>query len=76
MCFKNLPIEFDAEGNATLVLYPEAGQAGAGATGGLDAPERKPIEDDPAAIRELLVRNGWLTEEQANLAKAQETTTA
>ncbi|MCW3010018.1 MAG: hypothetical protein JWO90_422 [Solirubrobacterales bacterium] len=67
MCFKNLPIEFDEQGNATLVLYPEAGQAGGGA-GGLDAPERKPIEDNPAAIKELLVRNGWLTPEQAGLA--------
>ena len=74
MCFKNLPIEFDEQGNATLVLYPEAGQTGG--AGGIDVPERKPIEDNPAAIRELLVRNGWLTEEQADLAQAQEATTA
>lgn len=66
MCFKNLPIEFDEQGNATLVLYPEAGQSGG--AGMPDAPERRPIEDNPAAIRELLVRNGWLTPEQASLA--------
>ena len=66
MCFKNLPIEFDDQGNATLVLYPEAGQAGG--TGVPDAVERKPIEDNPAAIKELLVRTGWLTPEQASLA--------
>ena len=59
MCFKNLPIEFDEHGNATLVLYPDAD---------VHAKPRKPIEDNPEAIRQLLIRNGWLTEEQANLA--------
>lgn len=62
MCFKNLPIEFDADGNATLVLYPEADA---------HAKPRTPIEDNPAAIRELIVRNGWLTPEQADLAAAE-----
>lgn len=61
MCFKNLPIEFDEDGNATLVLYPDDAQAQAHAQA-----TRKPIEDNPAAIKELLVRNGWLTEEQVN----------
>ncbi len=74
MCFKNLPIEFDEDGNATLVLYPEAGQDGLGGPGaGGEAPARKPIEDNPAAIRELLVRNGWLTPEQADIAREKET---
>ncbi len=62
MCFKNLPIEFDEDGNATLVLYPNADE---------HAKPRKPIEDNPEAIKALIVRNGWLTEEQADLAAAE-----
>ncbi len=52
MCFKNLPIEFDSAGNATLkpgaadpYLYTET-------------PVQTPIEDDPEKMRELLERNG------------------
>ena len=60
MCFKNLPVEFDEDGNARLVLYPDDDQIQAA---------RKPIEDNPEALKELLVRNGWLTEEQANLTE-------
>ncbi len=58
MCFKNLPVEFDEHGNASLVLYPDDSQP---------TVERTPIEDNPEKLRELLVRNGWLTEEQANV---------
>jgi len=58
MCFKNLPIEFDEQGNATLVLYPDDSRPKA---------ETKPLEDNPEKIKELLVRNGWLTEEQVNV---------
>ena len=52
MCFKNLPIEFDSQGNATLkqgvanpYTYPET-------------PAPTPIEDDPERMRELFARNG------------------
>jgi len=52
MCFKNLPIDFDSAGNATLkpgaadpYLYTET-------------PVQTPIEDDPDKMRELLERNG------------------
>ena len=52
MCFKNLPIEFDAAGNATLkqgvadpFMYSET-------------PAPTPIEEDPQRMRELVERNG------------------
>ena len=52
MCFKNLPVEFDASGRAFLkpgvanpYLYTET-------------PAPTPIEDDPARMRELVARNG------------------
>src|SRR5918998_3541531 len=49
MCFKNLPIEFDASGNATLkpgasMFYNET-------------PAQTPIEDDPDRMRDLVSRN-------------------
>ncbi|HWC87923.1 MAG TPA: nickel-dependent hydrogenase large subunit [Solirubrobacteraceae bacterium] len=52
MCFKNLPIEFDAQGNATLkpgVANPYTY---------VETPAPTPIEDDPARMRELMQRNG------------------
>ncbi len=52
MCFKNLPIEFDAQGNATLkpgVANPYSY---------IETPAPTPIEDDPARMRELFERNG------------------
>src|SRR3954449_12705320 len=55
MCFKNLPIEFDASGNATL-------KAGATADPFLynETPVQTPLEDDPEKMRELLARNGHI----------------
>ncbi len=52
MCFKNLPIEFDAQGNATLkdnVANPYAYT---------ETPLPTPIEDDPERMRDLVERNG------------------
>jgi hydrogenase large subunit len=52
MCFKNLPIEFDAQGNATLkpgVANPYSYT---------ETPAPTPIEDDPERMRELFARNG------------------
>jgi hydrogenase large subunit len=52
MCFKNLPIEFDAQGNATLkpgVANPYTYT---------ETPAPTPIEDDPERMRELFARNG------------------
>jgi hydrogenase large subunit len=52
MCFKNLPIEFDAQGNATL-------KEGAGEPFSYtETALATPIEDDPARMRELFERNG------------------
>src|SRR3954465_12334167 len=51
MCFKNLPIEFDAQGNATLkpgVANPYSY---------VETPAPTPIEDDPERMRELFKRN-------------------
>jgi len=52
MCFKNLPIEFDAQGNATL--KPGA----ANPYSYIETPAPTPIEDDPARMQELFARNG------------------
>src|SRR5919206_3738629 len=52
MCFKNLPIEFDAAGNATLK------QGAANPYSYTETPAPTPIEDDPARMRELVERNG------------------
>ena len=52
MCFKNLPIEFDAQGNATL----KPGAANPYSYTEIPAPT--PIEDDPERMRELFARNG------------------
>jgi hydrogenase large subunit len=52
MCFKNLPIEFDAAGNAHLkpgVANPYKY---------IETPAPTPIEDDPERMRELIKRNG------------------
>ncbi len=52
MCFKNLPIEFDAQGNATLkenVPNPYSY---------VETPAPTPIEDDPEKMRDLVERNG------------------
>ena len=45
MCFKNLPIEFDAQGNATL--KPGVADPYAYA----ETPLPTPIEDDPARMQ-------------------------
>ena len=50
MCFKNLPIDFDAAGNATL-------RPGA-MFNYTEIPAPTPIEDDPERMRELFARNG------------------
>ncbi len=52
MCFKNLPIEFDAAGNATL----KAGVANPYTY--TETPLPTPIEDDPERMRQLFARNG------------------
>ena len=52
MCFKNLPIEFDAQGNATL--KPGA----ADPYSYTETPIQTPIEDDPDKMRDLVERNG------------------
>ena len=52
MCFKNLPIEFDAQGNATLK------QGVANPYTYTETPAPTPIEDDPERMRELFARNG------------------
>jgi hydrogenase large subunit len=52
MCFKNLPIEFDAQGNARL----KAGVANPYAY--METPAPTPIEDDPERMRQLIERNG------------------
>ena len=52
LCFKNLPIEFDAQGNATL--KPGA----ANPYSYTETPLPTPIEDDPERMRELFARNG------------------
>ncbi len=52
MCFKNLPIEFDAQGNATL----KPGAANPYSYTEIPAPT--PIEDDPERMKELFARNG------------------
>ncbi len=52
MCFKNLPIEFDAQGNATLkegVPDPYSYN---------ETELQTPIEDDPERMQELFARNG------------------
>jgi hydrogenase large subunit len=50
MCFKNLPIDFDSAGNATL-------RPGA-MFNYTEIPAPTPIEDDPERMRELFARNG------------------
>jgi len=52
LCFKNLPIEFDAQGNATL----KPGAANPYAY--TETPVATPIEDDPQRMKELFDRNG------------------
>ena len=52
MCFKNLPIEFDAAGNATLKRGAENPYAY------VETPLATPIEDDPQRMKELFDRNG------------------
>src|SRR5919199_69544 len=52
MCFKNLPIEFDSAGNATLkpgVADPYSY---------VETPAPTPIEDDPSRMQNLIERNG------------------
>jgi len=52
MCFKNLPIDFDAAGNATLkpgVANPYAY---------VETPLQTPIEEDQEKMRQLVERNG------------------
>ncbi len=52
MCFKNLPIEFDAAGNATLK------EGAANPYSYTETPLPTPIEDDPQRMKELFDRNG------------------
>src|ERR671914_2201333 len=52
MCFKNLPIEFDAAGNATLK------QGVADPYSYSETPAPTPIEEDPHRMRDLVERNG------------------
>ena len=54
MCFKNLPIEFDAAGNARL----KPGAANPYAY--IETPAPTPIEDDPVRMRELIERNATI----------------
>src|SRR3954463_10751120 len=50
MCFKNLPIDFDAAGNATLKPGAMFNYT--------EIPAPTPIEDDPERMKELFARNG------------------
>ena len=53
MCFKNLPIEFDEQGNARLkdgVANPYA----------YEVAELSPIEDSPEKLQKLMARNGHI----------------
>ncbi len=52
MCFKNLPIEFDAQGNATLK------KGAVDPYSYTETPLPTPIEDDPERMKELFARNG------------------
>ena len=52
MCFQNLPIEFDAAGNATLK------EGAANPYSYTETPLPTPIEDDPQRMKELFDRNG------------------
>jgi hydrogenase large subunit len=52
LCFKNLPIEFDAQGNATLK------KGAADPYSYTETPLPTPIEDDPQRMKELFERNG------------------
>ena len=54
MCFKNLPIEFDSAGNATLKPGVPIRTCTA------RRPLRLRFEDDPEKMRELLERNGHI----------------
>ena len=51
MCFKNLPIEFDEQGNARL-------KEGAANPWSYETKELFPIEDSPEQLQKLLERNG------------------
>src|ERR687883_504229 len=53
MCFKNLPIEFDEQGNARL-------KEGVADPYSYEVTEVTPLEDDPDKVRELLARNGHI----------------
>ena len=53
MCFKNLPIEFDEQGNARL-------KEGVANPYSYEVKEVTPIEQDPEKLKELLSRNGHI----------------
>src|ERR687883_172329 len=53
MCFKNLPIEFDEQGNARL-------KEGVADPYSYEVTEVTPLEDDPDKVKELLARNGHI----------------
>jgi hydrogenase large subunit len=53
MCFKNLPIEFDEQGNARL-------KEGVANPYSYEVTEVTPIEQDPDKLKELLSRNGHI----------------
>jgi hydrogenase large subunit len=53
MCFKNLPIEFDEQGNARL-------KEGVADPYSYEVKELKPIEQDEEKLQELLARNGHI----------------
>ena len=52
MCFKNLPIEFDADGTARLK------EGVANPYSYTETPAPTPIEEDPERLRQLMERNG------------------
>jgi hydrogenase large subunit len=53
MCFKNLPIEFDEQGNARL-------KEGVANPYSYEVTELEPIEDSPEKLQQLLARNGHI----------------
>jgi hydrogenase large subunit len=53
MCFKNLPVEFDEQGNARL-------KEGVADPYSYQVRDVVPIEDDPEKVQQLLARNGHI----------------
>src|SRR5215207_6400427 len=53
MCFKNLPVEFDEQGNARL-------KEGVADPYSYQVQELTPLEEDPEKVQQLLARNGHI----------------